>query len=125
MKISQFIKKLQEVQDMEGDLNVVLSEGHEYWGSVQRYAREDDVKATDHAQPDGPKSGKSERAVVLEYQEIMLDLKKADKIVTKLISKITKKDFMKWVSFDIKRAKKVVENAIITLFNKYFGKLTT
>lgn len=67
MKLSQFIKKLQEVQDMEGDLNIVLSESHEYWGSIQRYAREDDVKVTDHALPGGPKSGKSERAIVFEY----------------------------------------------------------
>jgi len=67
MKISELILKLQEVKDKEGDLNVCVSESHEYWGSVQRHIEEYDINVSNHAQPDGPKSGKSEKAIVFEY----------------------------------------------------------
>lgn len=67
MKISELILKLQEVKDKEGDLNVCVSESHEYWGSVQRHIEEHDINVSNHAQPDGPKSGKSEKAIVFEY----------------------------------------------------------
>lgn len=67
MKISELIAKLQEVKDKEGDLNVCVSEKHEYWGSVQRHIQDYDMNICNHAQPDGPKLGKSEKAVVFEY----------------------------------------------------------
>ncbi len=67
MKISELILKLQEVKDKEGDLNVCVSESHEYWGSVQRHIQDHDINVSNHAQPDGPKSGKSEKAIVFEY----------------------------------------------------------
>jgi len=67
MKISEFIIKLEEVKKEHGDLNVVISESHEYWGSVQRHYSEPDIRVTEHAQPEGPKSGKQEKALLLEY----------------------------------------------------------
>lgn len=67
MKLSLLIKKLQAIKKKEGDLNVCVSDSAEYWGHVHRYVREDDVKVSEHVQPDGPKSGKSERAILFEY----------------------------------------------------------
>lgn len=65
MKITELITKLEEIKNNEGDLNVCISESHEYWGSVQTHLTEYNVSISQHAQPDGPKSGKSERAVVI------------------------------------------------------------
>jgi len=65
MKISELIAKLEEIKSKEGDLAVCVSEPHEYWGSVQSHITFDyNMCVTNHAQPDGPKSGKSEKAVV-------------------------------------------------------------
>lgn len=66
MKISELISKLEEIKKTEGDLNVCLSADHEYWGSVESHLTEHNIRVTDHAQPEGPKSGKSERAVIFE-----------------------------------------------------------
>jgi hypothetical protein len=67
MKISELIAKLEEIKNKEGDLNVCVSESHEYWGNIQSHLTECNMSVSEHAQPDGPKSGKSERAVVFEY----------------------------------------------------------
>ena len=67
MKISELIEKLEEIKNKEGDLNVCVSESHEHWGSVQSHITENNLNVLQHAQPDGPKSGKSERAVVFNY----------------------------------------------------------
>lgn len=67
MKISELIKKLEEIKTKDGDLNIVVSEAHEYWGSVQSHLTEYNMTVSEHAQPDGPKSGKSEKAVVFSY----------------------------------------------------------
>ena len=67
MKISELIAKLEEIRSKEGDLNVCVSEAHEYWGSVQSHLSEYNMAVSEHAQPDGPKSGKSEKAVVFSY----------------------------------------------------------
>lgn len=67
MKISELITKLEEIKDKEGDLNVCVSESHEYWGSVETHLTEHNISVATHAQPEGPKSGKSEKAVVFSY----------------------------------------------------------
>lgn len=67
MKISELIAKLEEIKNKEGDLNVCVSESHEYWGSVQSYLTDYKMTVTEHAQPNGPKSGKYEKAVVFQY----------------------------------------------------------
>ena len=67
MKISELIAKLEEIKNKECDLNVCVSESHEYWGSVETYLTEYNISLSEHAQPDGPKSGKSEKAVVFKY----------------------------------------------------------
>lgn len=67
MKISEVIAKLEKVKSIEGDINVCVSESAEYWGHVHRHLNEDDIDVKEHVQPDGPKSGKSERAVLFEY----------------------------------------------------------
>ena len=67
MKISELIVKLEEIKSKEGDLNVCVSESHEYWGSVQSRLTEYNMTVSEHAQPDGPKSGISEKAVVFGY----------------------------------------------------------
>jgi len=67
MKISELIAKLEEIKNKDGDLNVCVSESHEYWGSVQSHLTEYNMNVSEHAQPGGPKSGKSEKAVVFEY----------------------------------------------------------
>jgi hypothetical protein len=67
MKISELIVKLEEIKDKEGDLNVCVSESHEYWGSLQTYLTEHNMSVNEYAQPNGPKSGKSEKAVIFEY----------------------------------------------------------
>ena len=67
MKISELITKLEEIKSKEGDLSVCVSESHEYWGSVQSYLTESSISVNECAQPCGPKSGKSEKAVVFKY----------------------------------------------------------
>jgi hypothetical protein len=66
MNITQVIEHLEKIRAEHGDINVVLSEPHEYWGSVQHHMNEYDISVSDFAQPDGPKSGKSEKAVVID-----------------------------------------------------------
>ena len=63
MKISELIIHLEKILDDKGDLNVCISEPHEYWGSVEQYLTDYNVEVG-HAQPKGPKSGEGEIAVV-------------------------------------------------------------
>lgn len=64
-KISDLINFLQETLEKEGDINVCVSEDHEYWGSVQSWLTKGyNINVSEHAQPDGPKSGKSVKALV-------------------------------------------------------------
>lgn len=64
--ISELIQYLEEVKDKEGDIAVCYSEDHEYWGSVQTWLTPDyNISISDHAQPEGPKSGKSVKALVI------------------------------------------------------------
>ncbi len=64
MKISELIIKLIEIKEKEGDINVCTSETHEYWGSVESNIVDGYNMTVRNAQPDGPKSGKSEIALV-------------------------------------------------------------
>jgi hypothetical protein len=59
MKISELIIALKAIQEKEGDLNVCVHESHEYWGSLQNSLETYNIRVIDHAQPKGPKSGKS------------------------------------------------------------------
>ena len=68
MNISKLMAILEEIKAKEGDLNVCLSEPHEYWGSIHRHITENNVLVKEHAQPDGPKSGKWEKAVVFDSE---------------------------------------------------------
>lgn len=63
MKISELELLLKKIREKEGDLNVCVSETDEYWGSVDSHLEEHNVEVNEHAQPEGPKSGKSEKAV--------------------------------------------------------------
>lgn len=63
--ISELIEYLQEVKEKEGDIFVCYSEDHEYWGSVESWISSGyNLQISEHAQPDGPKSGKSVKALV-------------------------------------------------------------
>ena len=67
MKISQLIVKLEEIKNKEGDLNVCISESHDYWGSIQSHLTDYNMDIN-QAQPDGPKSGKSEKSLIFKYE---------------------------------------------------------
>ena len=64
MKISELIKNLEELKNIEGDISVCASTPHDYWGQIDSHIYGYDIIVRDNVQPDGPKSGKSERAVV-------------------------------------------------------------
>ncbi len=66
MKISELISKLEEIKKKEGDLNVCVSESHEYWGSVYSYLDEYNISIST-VQPNGPKSNKYEKSLVFSY----------------------------------------------------------
>ena len=67
MKASELIEKLQEIIKEHGDINCVVSESDDYWGSVETHINEYNMTVSEHAQPEGPKSGKSEKAVIFSY----------------------------------------------------------
>lgn len=65
MKISELIIYLEKVKAKEGDITVCASELDDYWGSVQCHLSEGyNLNVGLQAQPEGPKSGKSEKAVM-------------------------------------------------------------
>ena len=66
-KISDIIALLEKLKAEHGDINVCNATEWEYWGDVENYATENNVQVKQHAQPQGPKSGKSEKAVVFSY----------------------------------------------------------
>ena len=65
MKISEVITHLNKVMVEHGDLEVCTSENHEYWGNLQNSVDEGSFSVYNHAQPKGPKSGESEKALVI------------------------------------------------------------
>jgi len=63
--ISELIEYLQKIKEKEGDINVCLSEPDDYWGSFESWLTTGyNLNVSEHAQPDGPKSGKSVKALV-------------------------------------------------------------
>lgn len=63
--ISELIEYLQGVKEKEGDINVCHSESDDYWGGVESWLTIGyNLQVSNHAQPDGPKSGKSVKALV-------------------------------------------------------------
>lgn len=63
--ISEMIEYLEDIMVEEGNINVCHSESHEYWGSVESWLIVGyNLSVSEHAQPDGPKSGRSVRALV-------------------------------------------------------------
>jgi len=63
MLISNLILKLQKLQEENGDIPCVHSEEHDYWGSVETHLSDYNL-SVGNAQPDGPKSGVSEKCVI-------------------------------------------------------------
>lgn len=66
-KISDIIARLEKLKEIHGDINVVVEEKDDYWGSLHNYISESNMQVSEHAQPAGPKSGISEKAVVISY----------------------------------------------------------
>lgn len=64
MKISELIIHLEKLKKIHGDINTCNRESDEHWGSIDSHTTEDNVVFLEHAQPEGPKSGKSEQAIV-------------------------------------------------------------
>lgn len=64
--ISEMIEYLEDIMIEEGNINICYSESHEYWGSVESWITVGyNMSISDRAQPDGPKSGKSVRALII------------------------------------------------------------
>lgn len=66
-KISDIIAHLEKLKAEHGDINVCNATEEEYWGEIHNYATPDNIRINQHAQPQGPKSGESEKAVVFSY----------------------------------------------------------
>jgi hypothetical protein len=66
MKISELIEHLQKLKDEHGDLNVCKRKDHEYWGHLDSYVEKYDIDVLSYAMPDGPKTGKTEKAIVID-----------------------------------------------------------
>lgn len=65
MKISELEVILKDIKEKHGDISVVHRENHEYWGNVDSNLEFNyNLIISTHAQPEGPKSGKSETALV-------------------------------------------------------------
>lgn len=63
MNISEIIVRLTELKEEHGDLPCMVTEHHEYWGTLYHNLDNTRIIVTEHAQPDGPKSGKEKKAV--------------------------------------------------------------
>lgn len=66
MKISNLIEHLEKVKEIEGDIPCVINVSHDYWGNIQ-YPIDEYLMLVADAQPEGPKSGKSERCVIFSH----------------------------------------------------------
>lgn len=64
MLISEIIAHLEKIKAEHGDIQCCVSEPHEYWGSIENRIEEWNTTVSEHAQPEGPKSGKCEKAVI-------------------------------------------------------------
>lgn len=66
MKIQELITTLQQLQNEYGDLVVLTSEPNEYWGTILREVHPNMIIFNENALYDGPKSVKTEPAIVIE-----------------------------------------------------------
>lgn len=66
MNIDELITYLQDVKKLHGNITVCIGEYHEYWGSVYTKLDDSNIVIDENAQPNGPKSGNSEIALVIE-----------------------------------------------------------
>ena len=66
MKISELISKLEEIKKNEGDLNICVSEPHEYFGSIEKLLTEYDIRISENLQPYGTK-GNIEKGIIISY----------------------------------------------------------
>lgn len=64
MIITELIKLLKLTLHQEGDIKVVACEAHEYWGTLYNNVEDWNIKVGE-AQPDGPKSGKTKKCLIL------------------------------------------------------------
>jgi hypothetical protein len=64
MDIDSVILKLQALRKEHGNLKVCVASGDDYWGTIYNEVDNHLLRVDEHAQPEGPKSGKSEKAVV-------------------------------------------------------------
>ena len=62
MNISALIVELEKMKAIHGDIAVCTTEEHEYWGLV--YNKIAVLRVDERAQPQGPKSGVSEKAII-------------------------------------------------------------
>lgn len=65
MHASELKERLEKIIEEHGDLPICTTEDHEYWGTLHNYLGEDGVRVSENAQPQGPKSGKSEKAILI------------------------------------------------------------
>ena len=68
MKISELITKLSDIQKQHGDIICVVCKDHEYWGTVDNELTNDNFYVKEGCQPEGPKSGLSEKGVVFNAE---------------------------------------------------------
>ena len=68
MIISELIYYLETVKKEHGDITVCTAKDHEYWGRVYNHIdTKYNIRIDSFAQPEGPKSGVSEKALVFNY----------------------------------------------------------
>jgi hypothetical protein len=62
--IDDVIRKLEELKKQHGNIRVCTAQPHEYWGTTYNLVDDYLLAVHENAQPNGPKSGKSEKCVV-------------------------------------------------------------
>jgi len=68
MHIDDLIKRLEDIKEEHGNIIVCVSEKDSYWGTENVFLENIFNLSVEHlAQPKGPKSGESEKAVVFYY----------------------------------------------------------
>lgn len=66
MNITELISHLEHIRGHEGDLKCVVNVPNDYWGSTQEEITQYTILVT-NVQPEGPKSGQSERCVIFSH----------------------------------------------------------
>ena len=67
MHIDDLIKRLEDIKEEHGNIIVCVSEKDDYWGTLYEKLEIFNLSVDHFAQPKGPKSGESEKAVVFHY----------------------------------------------------------